>query len=505
MDNIKEIISTLSNSDRNEFRKFLARQKKFTNRKDLELFDQLSSEKEISLPTRKKSGKLKADAYHALRKRLAEQLADFIVLKNIEEDVSGRGKVMGMISLCRYLFNVEMPDTAWKYLRKAEKYAEEVSNYELLISVYLLMAENAHLNPDLSLKHLEIKIAKCRRQLEEDGKLTIATAVIRKKLEETKHSVKLNEFPDFVEQTLTRFGLTNTILEKPAHLYRLLEIVRSTYLAMRNLKNFEPFMMEQFQKYEKNSKPEKQNHFYHLNMLYMVAHVLYRTRKFNQSKKYLNQLQQSLNLYNKQFFAHFYPKYISLISSIESLSGKNEIAIQLHEETLKQKKWRINTSDELNMQLNLSFFYFNAGDYKKANRIFVNMDHSDKWYEKKMGKEWVIRKELIRVTVQYELGNEDISMAIIKSIRKEYSDLLKHPHYAKADNFIKFIELYIRDPYSVTFKEFRQKAEKELFDIPVEAEESKAIAFYCWLKSKLTGKNYYETLLEEVKAGSDLV
>ncbi|MFZ5553189.1 MAG: hypothetical protein ACOZCO_08750 [Bacteroidota bacterium] len=505
MDNIKEIISTLSNADRNEFRKFLARQKKFSNRKDLELFDLLSSGKEFQKPTRKKTGKHEADAYHALRKRLAEQLADFIVLKNIEEDVSGRGKITGMISLCRYLFNVEMPDTAWKYLRKAEHLAEEVSNHELLISIYLLMAEQSHLNAELSLKQLEAKIAISRRQLEEEGKLTLATAVIRKKLEETKHSVKLSEFPGFVEQTLTRFGLSDAILENPAHLYRLLEIVRSTYLALRNLKNFEPFMMEQFLKYEKNIKPEKQNHFYHLQMLYMVAHVLYRTRKFSQSKKYLTEMHRSLSKYNKQFSGHFYPKYISLISSIESLSGKNDIAIQLHEEFLKQRKFRINTSDELNMQLNLAFFYFNAGEYKKANRIFVNMDHSDNWYEKKMGKEWVIRKELIRVTVQYELGHEDISLSILKNLKKEYSELLRHPQYAKAANFMNFIELFINDPYALSFKEFRKKAEKDLFDVPVEAEESKAIAFYCWLKSKLTGKNYYETLLEEVKASSDLV
>lgn len=493
MDNFVDILSTFSVSEQNEFRNFLSRQKQSDARKDLQLFDELSGR------TLRKNKKRSVTAYHSLRKRLNKQLADFIVLKQVDDDVSNDGNLMGLISLCRYLFDHDLPKIAWKYLRKAERMGIDSERFDLLVSVYLLMIENKFSNDEIVLNDVILAYENAKAKAEEDRQLLLATAIIRERLNLIKQSAELEKFPAFVEETLNRFDLSAVLFNRPAHLYRLLEIVRNTYLALREMKNFETFCLEQYSKFLATAKDKKQHHFFRLRFLYMIAHALYRNRKFQKALESLENLYEEMNKYNRKYFNLFYPRYIMMVGSIKCLLGDNDTAIQLHEDILVQKNQKLNIKDQLNIELNLASFYFNSKEFKKSNRIFLNRVHSESFYEKKMGKEWVLRSKMIQVLVQYELAHEDISLQLIKNIEKDYAVMFSIPIYNKAGVFIRLIKQYILDPYSISYKEFRRNAAADLFLSNAEDEESKAIAFYCWLKSKLTQKDYYETLQEEVQ------
>ena len=88
MDGLSNIISTLSDDEKKEFRTFINRNKRIKKRKDVELFNLL--EREEDLKPKEVIAKLYStpnkEAYHANRKRLFKHLTDFIVLKNLKED-----------------------------------------------------------------------------------------------------------------------------------------------------------------------------------------------------------------------------------------------------------------------------------------------------------------------------------------------------------------------------------------------------------------------------------
>ena len=499
---IEEITDTFSAKEKNEFRYFLLRQKYSKGRKDLQLYDMICNRPGGKAGRR---SEITADAYHGQRKRLLKYLSDFILVKEKQEDITNAGNISGWINLSKYFFRHGLTNAAWKFLVKAEKAGWEAEQYELLGSVYLLMIEHFQAGGTIELEEIIRMQKKAKLYAEENERIIISTALIKKRLDESKSNLGLTDFPSYVEATLEKYNLGQVLLNRPAHLIHLLEIVRNSYLAMRQLKNFEPFILEHYSRFSRSVARSKHHHEYALRFLYMIAHVMFRNRKFSQAKKYLDQLSVKMEDHNRIYYRQFYTKYISLLSSIKSFSGENDSAIMLHEKCLGDKKMKLSIREELNFRLNLVFFYFNASQFRKASAVFLKMNHSDQFYIKQMGKEWVMRKKLIQLILHYELGHEDISLRIINQIGKEFSDLFALPQYVKAKNFVHLIRNYINDPYSLNFKEFRSIAGKELFLSDPDEEESKAIAFYSWLKSKITGKEYYSTLLEEIKLTRQVV
>ncbi|MFN3341721.1 MAG: hypothetical protein ACK40M_03430 [Flavobacteriales bacterium] len=497
MDKFKEIISTFSDKDMREFRYFLVRHRPKSERKDLELLQELAEGEVVN----DRKGK---DDYHSLRKRLMRQLSEFVVLKQLQDDVTETSSVLGWVSMARYLFEKRMNATAWKYLLRAEKSAIASERYDLLNSVYLLMLENAHTSSHYSIEALINQMEDCKIRADEDERLLKATAMIRRRMEEAKLSGNIYGLSDFVEATLDRFQLGSAIMNRPIHLFRIMEIIRSTYLAVRDLSNFESLVLEQYTVFSKAAGDSPHYQHFRLNFIYMIAHVLYHNRKYIDSDQWLEKLEAEMKKNSGRHERQFAARLVSMRSSIYSFTGRNDEAIAILEGVLEDGTRKFDFEDILNLKLNLVFCFFLKGEFRKANRVFVHFgQHSDSFLQKKMGQEWLLRSRMIQLIVQYELGNEDISLTLIRSLERDHAAFLDQPQYKKAKNYLQFLKNYMKDPFAISFSDFHQKALQELFVLPAGTEESKAIAFYCWLKAKLIGRDYYSVLLEEVAAKPD--
>jgi len=501
MDNIREIILGFSESDRKELRLFLMRKRLDSTRKDVELFDELSREE---LREKKMDKLVGTVSFHSNRKRIMRGIAEFIAVKQLTDIAGINGNLFVNLSLSRFLFEKKFFDTAWKYVLKTEKHALEAEEFDFLISVYSLMMEYSHTSDVYTLEELISRQNISKRLADEENRMVQAMAFIRRKTEEIKRSGEIEGFSSYVESILEEFELDQAMLSRPSLIYRLVEIVRATYLTTRNLTNFEGLLLEQFEHFEKVSNEGKHHTFYRMSFLYMIAHMYYHNRKFSECSHYLEILGSLLNSNDDKYKQQFLARYLSLKCTLLSYSGSNEMAISEMNKFLDDKKIKWVSSDLFNLQLNLSFYYFIQKDFKKANRIFIQWGiHSDSYYEKRMGQEWILRAKMIRSIIQYELGKDDLALAGIRQIEKDHALLLEQAQYLKAKNFLKILYRYMSDPYALNFSEFHSQALKELFVLPAGTEESKAIAFYCYLKSKLLHRDYYEVLLEEVLTKRD--
>ena len=114
------------------------------------------------------------------------------------------------------------------------------------------------------------------------------------------------------------------------------------------------------------------------------------------------------------------------------------------------------------MKINLGVYYFELEKYKESNKIIYSIENSDKWLEKKMGKEWILRKNLGEILNLYERGNVEIAMSRIKSFEKQHESLLKMPIYNRVGSFLDFIRVCIDKPYWVSSKEFNAHVDRTL-------------------------------------------
>lgn len=497
MDDIKDIIQLMGERDKNNFIRFLNVEKEKESRDDLEIFNELCEDE----PEKKKfkQKKLK-DAYHQNRKRLMDKLIDYYVLKSRKDDITGASKINGLITMSKFLFEGKMNRLGWKIMRKAEKLAWESEQYDVLNSLYLVMIEHSTSFHATDLKSLIRKKNEAFRLLQQEENVVIATQIIRQKLHEVKTSGKSLNFSVFLESVLRKAKVSNSVFENPKHIFNIIQVVRSSYLATRNLKQFEDFVLEQYDIIEKKFGFKKQYHHYKIELLYMIAHVLYRNRKYSDSNHYLRLMYAAMGEHGKSHYRAYYPKYISLLSSIKCFTGKNTEAIEMHEKILFKERVPLSIKDELNMHLNLAVFYHFNKQYQKTLSIFKAQKHRDEWMENKMGQEFVLRKNIAHALTLYDLRFEEESLERLQQTKKRYQPLLALPQYEKVGVYIDMLMVYIQDPTQITAKQFSSNMASSTQRFSLQDEENKTIAFFGWLLSRVRQMDYYKLVLGMVKS-----
>lgn len=501
IDNIKDIISLFNEEDNKEFRAFINRQRQRKNRKDLELFEILSEAH--SYPAKEIVKRLynndNMNAYHSVRKRLLRHLMDFVVIKRIDEDTTEASSISGMLTLSKFLFENGNDRVGWVYLKKSEQLALSSEQFELLNNVLNSQIEFA--NSEFAPRFEEIisKREKNKKLADEDERANIATAIVRLKLKEyitNGADVNINHE---VTKAMYDYNLYNAAKERPRILYNLLTIVRSAILAKKEYYKFEPLVIESYKQVLSRYGFKKKDHFYKLSILYMIVHILYRTKKFDEALRYLSEMEQELEKYKKSYFIIYYPRYIMLYAATKNLMGDVDESIRITEHALNLNDVQFSDENRLQMTINLAVYYFEKGDFKESNKVIHSIEHTDKWCEKKMGKEWVLRKNLGEVIVLYERGNLDLAFDRIRAIEKQNSVLFKQPIYKRVTTFLNFIKVCIDKPYWVGTQEFYDKVNSNIEHWPVDQEDILASAFYCWLKSKMLKKDFYLVLVETLK------
>lgn len=497
MDKIQELVITLSEDDKREFRVFINRQKSKKERKDLDLFELINLQtdpKEIQKKLYKTPNKV---AYHTLRKRLLKHLTDFILLKQLDEDTTSKSSILGLISLSSYLFKKLSTEMAWRFLLKAEKLAVDSEQFEELNNIYQLQIEYADTEFAPNIDGICKKWEKNKSLVLEGEKTNIAYSYIKKELNDIKIRGEYKDLEIIINTILKQHKLENVAFKRPETLYKVLDLTRQVMFSKKDFYSFEPYIIKNYKELIANKGFSKRNHYYKIRILYMVAHVLYRNRKFKDSILYLGFMYTSTKEYNRFYYHQFLPKYIQLKSANQVFIGDNASAINLLNEIPKKEISKMPPFEQLNIQLSLCVYYFNQSRFKEANAVIQQIGHSANWLEKKMGKEWVLKMNLIDIIVQYEIGNIDIVLNRIRSFERNFSSFTEHPIYKRAFIFIELIKVFIDTPEAIDTEEFKKEISKKIIDNkPQEQEDLQAMAFYCWIKSKVIKQDYYSVLLD---------
>jgi len=497
MDHLVQAIQGLHESDKRELMRFMSLKKNKSDRKDVQLLQDLMDGKKERASTKKES-----DRQNQNRKRIWNSLGDFIAWKEMQDDSSPIAKMMSNVSLARYLFSVRLHKPGWKFLQKAEELAKHSERFDILKSIYMLKLENSQYEFAEDVKVTIKKIEENNKLLDIDERILIATNLIRYRLNEIKELPRKMSFSNIIEETLNKFDLSYSSFRSARQIHDLLVIIRSTYLVINNLQNFESFASQQYERVLKNNGFDIYNHYYKLEILYMIAHANFRNRDFKKADYYLDELHRNINHFNSDYFSRYYPKYIAMKSNLLSFVGKNEEAIRLCNDILNDKNVKLSIKDSYNINLNLIVFYFYAKKFKQANRLFLFSPHTDDFLLKRMGVEWVMRKNLIYGIVQYELGHEEICLSVIRKIERKHADVLKMYGYERAKNYLNLLKEFMNSPHEFEKNKFYVDAEKQLFTQAFDMEEYKMIAFYGWLKSKAEKKDYYEVMKELIRINS---
>lgn len=495
MDRLRNIIHTLTKEEQKAFEAFAKRLQHRPQRKDIALFRLLA--KDVRWKAPQLTAKLyegddtQLMAYHALRKRLMRDLTDFIVMQRHEHDTTA---ALGWLSLSRYLFDRGNTADAWHYLSKAEKTAQANEHFDVLMPIYSLQIERWQANHEAPLEALVEKWQHNKRLADEDERASVVYSIIQQKLRKIQQEGQDLTFNQTIAQLLEQYQLTEAVSQRPKLRYHLLSIARSAVLVRKDYHAFAPYLLSQYQQMlAQGFSPA--HRYYQLGLLYMIAHVFYRSKQFKKASGHLEDLHQLLQKDTTHYYEDFYPKYVLLHAANHSFLGNNQQAIQMLTTLLEQAKG-LPTEIYCNAYLNLGFYYFQQGKHREAAQALRVLNRSDQWYEQHLGKEWALKKGISELMFHYDRDQLDLAFNKMERLEKHYRGLFQHPAYQNAYRFLQLIKQFFKNPQAVGNASFMEQVDQSLTFLPTEEEDLQAMSFYAWLKSKMVKRPYYEVLLE---------
>ncbi len=490
---ITAIIETLTANEKKEFIQLLKRKNTRYDTKNIILFKLLNSHttpKDIQLKLYKKPSK---GAYHALCKRLHDNLIDFIASKSFKNESSEEMEVLKLLVASRTFFEHKQYAIGFSTLAKAKRNAKKYDLYSILNEIYYTQILYAQQNTKASLPNLIHEFKNNQELLKQEENFTLFYASVTYEIEQLDISLV-----DILESNFSKYSISVSENLSYKSFFFLLEVITNTANINRDYKNILPFIENTYKLLKKEERLIERQLFYHIQIIYYVANSHFRNRNFNTTLHYLSEMLQQMHLQQRKYYNRFLPQYTLLYCLTQNFIGNALGSIQTLE-CFNFKKYNSQISYSLDLRLALVLFYFQQSQFKKALEVFNHFHHSDYWYTKKASNLWVIQKNLIELLIYIELNFEDLLESRLKSFSKKHISYLNSKNEIEVIIFFKLITSISKNFTYIQTKEFNIKI-KQLKDTSnLKNNDIFYISFYAWLISKQNQTNLYENTLKTLQ------
>ena len=491
MDALSQLIDLLTEKEKTDFSLFLSRKNKREDVKNIDLFNILKTDDIDSLKKLYESSK-KKDAYHALRKRLHDNLLLFLSQKTFENSNSEVYDALRLVVVGRFLLENHLSGTGFKCLIKAERLAAQLEQFSLLNEILLLRLQYAHLNAEENLEELSEKFLINQKHLQHEAKLNLAYAFLRQELHNIHLKGKVINLTDLIAATIKKHHISVNDLMTYKSLYQILFIANEYAAIYQNYSLIEPYIRKSYQFIQSRKESSEYHLFHHLHILYYLANFNLRNRLFIDSKAYLKQLRELMEI-QKPYYQLFYLRYQLLLALNEHFSGNKQDALKIIQDALQSAGKKYKQEDLDDLQLCLTMFLAQHND-STCLRHLAKLTHSDAWYEKKLGMLWAIRKNLMEILIHAQFGNIDLATSRLQSFKRRYKKYLLTTNEKKVMDYVNLVEKSLHKPDSV-FEKYFQKDVMNLLETK-ENDDIFNLSFIGWLIAKWKKETPYKTTID---------
>ncbi len=490
MDSILELVNLLNKTDKQLFKQFLQRKNKRYDVKNLKLLHLIETDDIDGLNKLYKSEKNK-DAYHALRKRLQDNLLLFLSQKTFESNHSDTYDALRLLVVGRFLLENDVVKTGFKCLDKAERLAEHLEQFNLLNELLLLKLQYAHLPGAEDFEALTQRFLQNQSYMQREAKLNLAYAFLRQELQEIHLKGKIVNLTSLMIATIRKYQISTQDLMTYKSIYQILFIANEYAAILQNYRLIERYITRTNQFIQKQSYPKPPYLFYHISILYFLANFHLRQKNFAESASYLKEMKE-LMLTDSYYDSLFYSRHQLLAALNLFFTGSAEDAMALLQESLSEKKHSSKPEDIEDLRISLTMFLALCNDPRSLKQLSL-LTRTDAWYEKKLGMLWTIRKNLMEILVQAQFSNIELAISRINSFRRRYKKYLLKTSEERVLLFLRLVEKYLMKP-DITSEAVYRKAVLNLLG-RVENNDIFTLSFIAWLMARWEKKTAYQVVL----------
>ena len=495
MNAITEIINLMNIEDSKAFMVHLRKKNTRDDAKNTKLFKLLETD-DINSLNNLYTGNNNNDAYHALRKRLYDNLVLFMANRTFTNTTGEAHEVLRLLVVSRLFLEHQLTKTAFKCLAKAELKALALEHFSLLNEIYHTQIQYAHLNPAVDLNILIDKFTANTHKMHREQQLNLGYALLRRELAEIQLKGKVIDFREFIMGTMSKLGVSLNDVLTYKSLYQILFIANEYATLNSNYTLVEPFVQKSYAFISSKANPDNSQLYYHIYILYFMANIHFRNRRFSDSEMYLQKMMEQMVLQNKRYYQRFSLRYFLLTALNKNFSGDAVTAIAVAEKTLKDAPKKSDPLDENDLRACIAMFLVQQNN-PAALKYMAQFTHTDSWYEKKLGMIWTIRKNLLEILMHIGLENTELALSRLKSFKRRYKKYLAEVNETRVMNYALLVERYILKPEIAAQSAFKQGI-LALLDTDAR-QDIFIVSFLGWLLSKAEKKPVYEVTLMLMK------
>jgi hypothetical protein len=490
MDSIFELVNLLSTADRKLFRQFLKQKNTRNDVKNLTLLDLIETDDIEGLKKLTASDKNK-DAYHALRKRLQDNLLLFISQKTFESNHSDTYDALRLVVVGRFLLENNVAKIAFKCLDKAERLAEHLEQFNLLNELLLLKLQYAHITGAEDLEVLTARFMQNQSRMLCEAKLNIAYAFLRQELQQVQLKGKIVNLSALLLRTIRKYKISFQDLMTYKSIYQILFIANEYAAIQRDYTLIERYINRTNLFIESQTGDKQSYLFYHISILYFLANFQLRQYSFTNSLSYLQQM-MDLMLKDSRYYANFYLRH-QLLSALNLFYTDHAgDAITLLDAAISKIKLTAKSEDVEDLRICLIMFLALCND-RKCLKQLSGLTRSDAWYEKKMGMLWTIRKNLTEILVQIQFNNFELAQSRLVSFRRRYQKYLRETSEERVLLFLKLVEKYLLNPEVANEPAFRKSSSALLNEM--ENKDIFNLSFIAWLIARWDKRSAHKIIV----------
>lgn len=485
MDILNQIVEKLT-KDELRFFKFFQGATPGEDRKDLVLVDyvrqagaKFSEEKIIR---KLKYSATDKNTYYRLKNRVIQDIGDSLALLHTHKDELY--ELLHYITLYHIYYSKTLFKPCLVYLKKAERLARSIENYELLDMVYAnfirLSADLIEVNPEdyIALREANASLVSQLRQLDD----LLATVTYRLKLSQNfgaSDKKQLGQLQDRVtaisKQTTSHFGRTLQI-----KIYRALSQI---FLQQHNYQALEKLVKENYQQFTNQKWFDKQNHDLKLQMLTYYANALYKNERYKESLTFTNTLGKEIEAFGKlhydRYLFFFYNLQIlnnSVLNPANALKALDEFQNEIH-----GKK---NHYYDTFIYLNRAGLFYDVGRFKDALKSLIKLYVSDSYI--KADKAFRFKVEISELIITYESGDFETLLYRIAQVKKDYKAFANNKTYTRDFAIIELLEEMAAGGNPKRNVAIQKKIKALLkYKADEATEDSELIKYGGWLSKKL--------------------
>lgn len=494
MNALGTIIKIMSDDDISAFSVYMNKRNKRYGTHNLKLLRALKNDDIKSLEKLKTTIKT-SGAYHALSKRLYDSIIEFMANRSFEKDTSAEHEVLRLLVISRVFLEHKLEREAFKCLAKAESKALALEHYSLLGEIYHTQIQYAHLNPVLSLEDVIKHFMANKERLHSEEQLNLAYAVLRRELANIYHKGKIASLQETIKHTMDRFGINIQEVLTFKSLYQILFIANEYASINNNYTLIEQFAAKSYAFINARQELAGRHLYYHIYILYFIANINFRNRKFALAEEYLDMMFVQMQQQDQKYYRRFCLRYYLLLALNYNYSGNPGRAVDIAERALIAYK-EADPNDVNDLRLSLVVFHLQQDNGRDAGKHMRELIHTDGWYEKKMGRDWAIKRSMIEILLHVQQQNYELALSLLTAFKRRYAKYLNEVGESRVMAYMGLIERYANKPEIIAEESFRSSLTKLMEPLKGTNEDVFVISFLGWLLAKVKNKLPYNVTLE---------